>query len=172
MTSVSYSKHTVWILWISYCLSPPPPSVGGWGNSLKSWTGTTRAGGWPTHPLPITASQQPVMHAGWFNSHSRCNAEVKADANVIREDVPGLSGFFFNLNPQRLTHQFTHIQFIFRSLIINKSQLSVLGGSRSRTNSLPPPDKQQEVMRWGGRGQFPVSCENSSSFSIKAEWTQ
>lgn len=23
-----------------------PPSVGGWGNSLRSWTGTTRAGGW------------------------------------------------------------------------------------------------------------------------------
>lgn len=56
----------------------------------------------------------------------------------------------------RLTPAFSHAR-------VNKIPASVLGGSRRRTNSLPLPDKEQEVMRWAGRGQLPVSCENSNS---------
>lgn len=66
-------------------------------------------------------------------------------------------------------HTFTHnLSFSLLSLI---SPGFCLGGSRSRTNSLPLSDKRQEVMRWAGRGQLPVSCENSNSFSSETEWT-
>lgn len=117
----------------------------------------------------IIASQQPVMDAHWPFSHSRCNVEVKPDPDVIKECVPALLGICPDLNLPSLTHTFTHnLSFSLLSLI---SPGFCLGGSHSRTNSVPPPDKRQEVMRWAGRGQLPVSCENSNSFSSETERT-
>lgn len=79
------------------------------------------------------------------------------------------SGICPDLYLHSLTHTFTQdLSFPLLSLI---SPGFCLNGSCSKTNSLPLPDKQQEVMHWAGRGQLPVSSENRNIFSCETEWT-
>ena len=79
-------------------------------------------------------------------------------------------GSALNHNPCRLTHTCVICLSASHACSINSRPLSER--ICSRTNSLPPPDKQQEVMRWAGRGELPVSCENSSSISSEKAWTE
>lgn len=97
------------------CFLSIPSSVGGWGNSLKSWTGATRAGGSlvtsTSTPSCCCCLQQPMMAY-----HSRWKVKVKPDPDVIKELVSALLGICPDLNIHTPNLRMSHKHFLCFSL--------------------------------------------------------